>query len=147
MTFFECISVIAIVISTAALVWDFRLNRKVKKQEFQINRQLVENQKKAIVFAELHENKKDNLILKISNRGEATAKNVRFISADMKGVSSGMWVSFPHGLNPRSSLLPGDFYEAPVFNLNRKELPLVKLIWDDESGKNNEITQLLSLPV
>ena len=78
----------------------------------------------------------------IWNDGQATAKNIRFIS-DF-GENDGIMLLPEKGKFPYPLLNKGDSFEiraALCESLNPN--PLIKFIWDDEYKKNNEREQVL----
>ena len=126
----------------------FKHDKKLKDQERKINeyqlkqieKEDLENKKAAIrgnIVKGLHGHR----TLKVYNSGRAIARNIKIEGLGVEGLFHRADKVFPYEL-----MNPQDYTEVNIMLLNNCS-PTIKLkyIWDDESGKNNEFEQVLTL--
>ena len=123
-------------------------DKKLKVQERKINeyqlrlfeKEDIENQKAAI-RGNIVKGLKGNRALKVFNSGRATARNIRIDGLDVNGLFHRADELFPYEL-----MNPQDYTEIFICpTLGCPHTIKLKYIWDDESGKNNEYEQVLTL--
>lgn len=139
------ISVIALLFSGFTFLF---YDRKLKRQDARINeyqlRQLEvaeQNRKKAQIKGNIIKGQKGARIMKIYNSGFAPAHNIRIEGIDTDGIAIINKELFPYEL-----MNPQDYTELNLFIIGRYNQKLkVKYIWDDESGNDNMLEQMLTL--
>jgi hypothetical protein len=162
------ISIILPIISIAgtSIVY-FAHEKKLKKQQKELNEQkkilndydledkkrLDAERKQANVVATV-ERKENTVIPKthmippshviiICNKGLSTAKNVRMESPDLFGDSERVFFAGETKF-PYLNLIPNDSFNIPVYARGANGSYQIKLIWDDESGKDRVQEQSIS---
>ena len=139
------ISVIALLFSGFTFLF---YDRKLKRQDAKINEYQLkqfeaaeQDRKKAQIRGNIIKGQKGARIMKIYNSGRASAHNIRIEGLDMDGIAIMNKEIFPYELmNPQdyTELTFHLFYGCPA-------TLRIKYIWDDESGKDNEFEQVLTL--
>ena len=119
-------------------MWSF-----VKINEYQL-RQLEaaeQDSKKGQIRGNIIKGQKGARTLKIYNSGRAIARNIR-----IEGINTEDIAVMNNGLFPYELMNPQDYTELNLFIIGRYTPKLqVKYIWNDESGKDNEFEQVLTL--
>lgn len=132
--------------------------RKLKKQTELINSQTHElNKYQLKKNSEEEAEKKKALIkayaykvnggwrIKVCNDG-AKATNIRFSSDDIAKSNSNITLRIDDGMLPYSMLNKGDNFDiVMILYVGHIASPIIKLIWDDDFGKNQEREQALNL--
>lgn len=140
--------IISILALAASAFTYFMHDKKLKAQECKINEYQLKQiekedleSKKAAVRGNIVKGSKDKRTLKIYNSGRAIARNARIEGLDLEGLCHSADGVFPFEL-----MNPQDYTEVNIILFNNCS-PTIKLkyIWDDESGKNNEFEQVLTL--
>lgn len=138
-------------LSVAALIGTiftyFKHDQKIKAQEKLINDyQLgkIEEEKvqkiKAVVRASLVKGSKGHRILKIYNKGQATARNVRLIIKDEPDY---LYASNPF---PFPALNESENVDLHIhLHMGSPEILSFEIIWDDEYRSNNSHEQIVQL--
>lgn len=123
-------------------------DKKLKDQERKINEYQLKKiekddleSKKAAIRGNIIKGLKGNRTLKVYNSGRAIARNIRIEGLDVEGLFHRADEVFPYEL-----MNPKDYTEVNIM-LSSNCSPTVKLkyIWDDESGKDNEYEQVLTI--
>lgn len=123
-------------------------DKKLKDQERKINEYQLKQiekedleSKKAAIRGNIVKGLKGNRTLKVYNSGRAIARNIRIEGLGVEGLFHRADEVFPYEL-----MNPQDYTEINIMLFNNCS-PTIKLkyIWDDESGKNNEFEQVLTL--
>ena len=126
----------------------FKHDKKLKEQERKINEYQLKQiekedleSKKAAIRGNIVKGLKGKRTLKVYNSGRAIARNIRIEGLDVEGLFHRADEVFPYEL-----MNPQDYTEVNIMLFNNCA-PTIKLkyIWDDESGKNNEFEQVLTL--
>jgi len=122
-------------------------DRKIKKQEEKINEYLlakyeeekVEN-KKALISGNIIKKERSQRVLKIYNKGKATATNINIQGLDIQELE------LQDTILPYELLNPQDYAEIR-FLIIMYAPPTIKLTytWDDAYQTNNSYTQILPL--
>lgn len=150
-------SIVSILISIGAAIGAlytyFVHTRKLNEQQKQINEQLSllnkyqidknkeeeDNKKKALIEANTfstYNGKYKSWRIKIYNKGSAKALNIRLVSPDIDNDDM-VDLRVPNGFLPYPSLVPQQSFEiGVVLSCNHKDFHRIRLIWDDESGKD-----------
>jgi hypothetical protein len=142
-------SVVSFVISFFAIVWTWLTDRKLKRQQLQINEFQLQSikdgqaeKKQALLRAKGYQ---DNRIwvVKIWNEGVSVAKNIRLSSEDIEKDDK-IQLRLRSGKIPYPLLNRGDSFEIyATLSEGRNPVPKIKLIWDDDYKKDNEREQVL----
>ena len=123
-------------------------DKKLKDQARKINEYQVKKiekddleSKKAAIRGNIVKGLKGNRTIKVYNSGRAIARNIRIEGLDVEGLFHRADEVFPYEL-----MNPQDYTEVNIM-LSSNCSPTVKLkyIWDDESGKDNEYEQVLTI--
>ena len=140
--------IISILALLASAFTYFKHDKKLKEQERKINEyqlKQIEKQdlesKKVAIRGNIVKGLKGKGTLKVYNSGRAIARNIRIEGLDVEGLFHRADEVFPYEL-----MNPQDYTEVNIMLFNNCA-PTIKLkyIWDDESGKNNEFEQVLTL--
>lgn len=139
----------SLLIALCSVLGSFLSNRKKWREQSEINRMILQeysdkedNRKKALVRAEAFK-VGHGWRIRITNNGEGVARNVRFISEDIENDGA-IIVSMPVEKYP--ILNQDDSWNLVMHLANgHNPAPIVKLIWDDEFGKDREREQALDL--
>ncbi len=139
------ISVVALLFSGFTFLF---YDRKLKRQDAKINdyqlKQLEaaeRDSKKAQIRGNIFKGPKGARIIKVYNCGHAVARNIRMEGLDIDGVYHRYQEIFPYEL-----MNPQDCTELTLHLACGAPSTLkIKFIWDDESGKNKEFEQVLTL--
>lgn len=140
--------VISILALAASAFTYFKHDKKLKDQERKINEYQLKQiekedleSKKAAIRGNIVKGLNGNRTLKIYNSGRAVARNIRVEGLDVDGLIHSAEELFPYEL-----MNPQDYTEI-IINLVFGCPSTIKLkyIWDDESGKNNVLEQVLTL--
>lgn len=121
-----------------------RMDEKIKDFQLEEYRRKAEEEKKAMLRADvLHIGKSWKVA--IFNEGKAQARNVRFVPPDMDSASGGIMI-MNEGITPYPILNRNDrFYLDLCLMQGHHIKPTIHLIWDDDSGEDRAITQVLCL--
>ena len=146
----EVAGLIVSIFALAASVFTyFKHDKKLKDQERKINeyqlRQLetedIERKKAAIRGNIVKGFRGGSRTLKVYNSGRAIARNIRVDGLDVDGLIHDADKLFPYEL-----MNPQDYTELFIFlDEGRPSTIKLKYIWDDESGKDNEFEQVLTI--
>ena len=140
--------IISILALLASAFTYFKHDKKLKDQERKINEYQLKQiekedleSKKAAIRGNIVKGLKGKRTLKVYNSGRAIARNIRIEGLDVEGLFHRADEVFPYEL-----MNPQDYTEVNIMLFNNCA-PTIKLkyIWDDESGKNNEFEQVLTL--
>ena len=140
--------IISILALLASAFTYFKHDKKLKEQERKINEYQLKQiekedleSKKAAIRGNIVKGLKGKMTLKVYNSGRAIARNIRIEGLDVEGLFHRADEVFPYEL-----MNPQDYTEVNIMLFNNCA-PTIKLkyIWDDESGKNNEFEQVLTL--
>lgn len=140
--------IISILALLASAFTYFKHDIKLKEQERKINEYQLKQiekedleSKKAAIRGNIVKGLKGKRTLKVYNSGRAIARNIRIEGLDVEGLFHRADEVFPYEL-----MNPQDYTEVNIMLFNNCA-PTIKLkyIWDDESGKNNEFEQVLTL--
>ena len=140
--------IISILALLASAFTYFKHDKKLKEQERKINEYQLKQiekedleSKKAAIRGNIVKGLKGKRTLKVYNSGRAIARNIRIEGLDVEGLFHRADEVFPYEL-----MNPQDYTEVNIMLFNNCA-PTIKLkyIWDDESGKNNEFEQVLTL--
>lgn len=140
--------IISILALLASAFTYFKHDKKLKEQERKINEYQLKQiekedleSKKAAIRGNIVKGLKGKRTLKVCNSGRAIARNIRIEGLDVEGLFHRADEVFPYEL-----MNPQDYTEVNIMLFNNCA-PTIKLkyIWDDESGKNNEFEQVLTL--
>ena len=140
-----------LVVALLALVFSavtyFTHDRRLKRQEAQINSYQLQKQeeekleqKKAVVRANVVKGDKGRRIIKVYNAGKAIARNI-----DMKLLGEGEFIC---GNNPfpYEFLNPQDGTELVLFlHMQSPDKLLIELSWEDDFQLSNTHQQMLTL--
>lgn len=142
----------SLIIAILALLFSaftyFKHDKKLKDQERKINEYQLKKiekddleSKKAAIQGNIVKGLKGNRMLKVYNSGRAIARNIRIEGLDVEGLFHRADEIFPYEL-----MNPQDYTEVHIMLFNNCS-PTIKLkyIWDDESGKDNEYEQVLTI--
>lgn len=146
-------NVLGLIISILALAASaftyFKHDKKLKDQERKINeyqlkqieKEDLESKKAAIRGNIVKSLNKGNRTLKIYNSGRAIARNIRIEGLCIEGLLHRADKFFPYEL-----MNPQDYAEVSIVLFrNYPSTIKLKYIWDDESGKDSEFEQVLTL--
>lgn len=123
-------------------------DKKLKDQERKINDYQLKKiekddleSKKAAIRGNIIKSPKGHVTLKVYNSGRAAARNIRIEGLEIPGLFYNA-----DGLLPYELMNPQDYTEISIMLFNNC-FPTIKLkyIWDDESGKDNEYEQVLTV--
>jgi len=145
-------SIASFIISCVALLfagfnfWFY--DRKIKIQDVKINDYQIrkfeledKEKKKALVKGNIVKEEKGKLILKVFNSGKANAYNVR-----LEFMSKMNNIIYSDNIFPYQKLLPQDGTSITMqMCIGCADTIEVKFMWDDDSQKDNENTQVLTL--
>ena len=140
--------IISILALLASAFTYFKHDKKLKEQERKINEYQLKQiekedleSKKAAIRGNIVKGLKGKRTLKVNNSGRAIARNIRIEGLDVEGLFHRADEVFPYEL-----MNPQDYTEVNIMLFNNCA-PAIKLkyILDDESGKNNEFEQVLTL--
>lgn len=138
------LSAFAIVLT---IVMYFKHDKRLKKQEEKLNAYQLKKideedseNKKALIKGNIVKVNKGSRVLKIFNSGKSVARNIRIeYLGDMEYI-------FPRDEHfPYELLNPQDGSEIFLLLSEGASKFHVKFIWDDDSKKDNEFTQMLTL--
>ena len=142
----------SLVISVLALIASvftyFMHDKKLKEQERRINEYQLKQieqenleSKKAAIRGNIVKGLKGGRTLKVYNSGRATAHNIKVEGLDVDGV-----FYLPQDLFPYELMNPQDYAELTLhLTCGCPSTIKLKYVWDDESGKDIEFEQLLTL--
>lgn len=140
----------SLIVAFLSMIYTYIWGEKLRKQQIKINDQILSqnqeeetNKKKALICADTC--KVDGgWRMKIYNKGEATARNIRFYSEDIEKDKSRIIVRLK--LNPYPLLNKHDHFDVVLqLGSGHNPAPIVKFIWDDEFGNDQEREQTLNL--
>lgn len=139
------ISVVALLFSGFTFLF---YDRKLKRQDAKINeyqlKQLEaaeQESKKAQIRGNIYPKAKGGRTFKIYNAGQSKARNIR-----IEGLDDAEVIHNGQGLFPYELMNPQDYTELALhLYIGSPSTLKVKYIWDDESGKDNEFEQVLTL--
>ena len=139
------ISVLALI---ASVFTYFMHDKKLKEQERRINEYQLKQieqenleSKKAAIRGNIVKGLKGGRTLKVYNSGRATAHNIKVEGLDVDGV-----FHLPQDLFPYELMNPQDYAELTLhLTCGCPSTIKLKYVWDDESGKDIEFEQLLTL--
>lgn len=139
------ISVLALI---ASVFTYFMHDKKLKEQERRINEYQLKQieqenleSKKAAIRGNIVKGLKGGRTLKVYNSGRATAHNIKVEGLDVDGV-----FYLPQDLFPYELMNPQDYAELTLhLTCGCPSTIKLKYVWDDESGKDIEFEQLLTL--
>ena len=124
-------------------------DRKIKKQDAIINEYRIkqfetkqEEEKKAVIRANIIKEEKGKRTMKIYNSGKAVAYNIRIkFQSDMNEIV------YDDKLFPYEKLMPQDCTSLSLLRIctGASNKINVKFIWDDDFQKDNYNTQVLTL--
>ena len=138
------ISIIALLGSLATYIIH---DRKIKEQEKMINayqlakfKEEEEDNKKALISGNIIKKESGQRVLKIYNKGKATATNINIQGLDIQEID------VYDKILPYELMNPQDYFEIR-FRIIMNAPPTLKLTytWDDEYKTGNTYTQILSL--
>ena len=141
------ISLSVIAIAASAFTY-FKHDKKLKEQEQKINahqlKQIADSEveaKKANIIGATHKNSQNATILTITNKGKATARNIRVV-----GLDEGKYCFYGPNILPYEFLNPGDSFSLK-FTANRDNLYQEKVTyyWDDDFANGNHLVQIISV--
>ena len=144
------LSIGSLAVAIFSIIYTYIWEKKLRKQQIIINDQILSqnqeekiNKKKALICADTYKSGQD-WRMKVYNKGEAPALNIRFSSEDIEKENSGIKVNFK--VNPYPLLNKHDHFDV-VLNLyeGHNRAPIVKFTWDDEFGDDQERKQALNL--
>lgn len=144
------LSIGSLSVAIFSIIYTYVSEKKLRKQQIEINNQILSqnqegeiNKKKALICADTYKSGQ-GWRMKIYNKGEATARNIRFYSEDIEKDKSRIIVRLK--LNPYPRLNKHDHFDV-VLHLcsGHNPAPIVKFIWDDEFGNDQEREQTLNL--
>ncbi len=146
----EVLGLVISILALAASVYTyFKHDKKLKDQERKINEYQLKqiekenlNSKKAAIRGNIVKGiKMSNRTLKVYNSGRAIARNIRIEGMNVRGVFHRADEFLPYEL-----MNPQDYTEISIhLAVGHPAKIKLKYIWDDESGKNNEFEQVLTL--
>lgn len=131
------ISGLGLIVSVIALVRDLCTRKKVNElRDLEIERLKMEKerQSKAIIYGYIDKDSEDFII---ENSGEAPANNIRYEGWGEWDDNLSNVINYlpPHHCQPISLTITMDSPRSETF----------KLTWDDESGKDHEWSETLSI--
>lgn len=138
-------SVLAL-LSSGFTFWFY--DRKLKRQDAKINEYQLkqfeaaeQDRKKAQIRGNIYPNTKGGRTFRIYNAGHSKATNIRIEGLDNAKIAHNGRRIFPYEL-----MNPQDYTELTLhLYIGGPSTLKVKYIWDDESGKDNEFEQVLTL--
>lgn len=147
----DYIALCSLVVSIGALFYSWITDKRLKKQQMQINEQQLaknaeeDNEKKqAIIEANVYKSDKIWKV-KIYNKGKACARNIRFFSDDIENDNC-IQLLVSKEQFPYLILYPQNSFELNLMLcVGHKKTPKIKFIWDDDFGKDREREQVLNL--
>lgn len=142
--------IIPIIISSLALLLSlytyFKYDKKIKKQSALINKfQLIklkkesESEKKAIIEANVIKGDKGKRIIKVYNKGKATAKNVIVTFSDEPNVS---FTNYPQSIDIRPQNSIEIIFYAFIGSQDTLE---INFEWEDGLNKENKDSQIIQI--
>lgn len=152
----DWISLGSLIVAFSALLYSWVTDRKLRKQQLEINRQQLlkskeedDEKKKAIIEANIYETyngKIKHWKMKVYNKGKATAYNIHFSSPDIENNKSGIMLLISDSLIPYPKLHPQTSFEIPLVLVSQRiNNPEITFIWDDDFGKDNKRDQILNI--
>ncbi len=140
--------IISILALLASAFTYFKHDKKLKEQERKINEYQLKQiekedleSKKAAIRGNIVKGLKGKRTLKVYNSGRAIARNIRIEGLDVEWMLHSADEFFPYEL-----MNPQDYTEMTIHLVMGCPATIkLKYIWDDESGKNNEFEQVLTL--
>lgn len=147
----DIIAFASMLIAGGAFLYTYLVDKKVKVQELalyeiQLHKHKEEEiaSKKAIIEAYVYESTRSRR-MKVYNKGQASARNIRFISDDIEKEGSGIFM-LNEKILPYPILHPQNSFEIRMQLVSgHNSAPKVKFIWDDDYGENQEREQILNL--
>lgn len=146
----EVLGLIISILALAASIFTYlKHDKKLKDQERiineyhlrQIEKEDLESKQAAIRGTIVKGLKSGNRTLKVYNSGRALARNIRIEGLDVAGMFHQANTLFPYEL-----MNPQDYTEVFILLANGYPSTIkLKYIWDDESGKDNEFEQVLTV--
>lgn len=143
---------LSLIISIAAILWSlityFVHDRKIKQQEARINEYQLEKikneeeeNKKALICGNIVKGSDELRILKIYNKGKATARNV-----DIQSLEPAIIRREYNNDLPCELIQPQDYIEFRFYAGHIPETKVkITFTWDDDFKSENERTQILPL--
>lgn len=139
------LSILALI---ASVFTYFKHDKKLKEQERKINEYQLKQiekedleSKKAAIRGNIVKGLKGGRTLKVYNSGRAAAHNIKVEGLDVNGV-----FYLPQDLFPYELMNPQDYAELTLhLTCGCPSTIKLKYVWDDESGKDIEFEQLLTL--
>lgn len=121
-----------------------RMDEKIKDFQLEEYRRREHESKKALLRADVFHIEGKWKVL-ITNCGKSQARNIRLESADLT-VESGRIRIMNDGITPYPMLNMNDKFYIDLCLMERHNIkPVVRLVWDDDSGADNSVTQALCL--
>lgn len=121
-----------------------RMDEKIKDFQLEEYRRKEEEEKKAILRAEVFHIGKEWKI-SIINEGMCQARNIRIMSSDLTSENGRIQIMnepiIPYPVLNRNDRFYLNLYLMEFHNIK----PVIHLVWDDDSGINRTITQSLCL--
>ena len=136
----EIVSIIISILALVASVYTYFVHdRKIKQQLEKIKNEEEEN-KKALICGNIVKGSDGLRILKIYNKGKATARNV-----DIQSLEPAMKITRDYDL-PCELIQPQDYIEFRFYAGHIPETKMkITFTWDDDFKSENERTQILPL--
>lgn len=121
-----------------------RMDERIKDFQLEEYRRKECENKKALLRAEVF-HIEGNWKVSVTNYGKAQARNIRLISADLN-VESGRIHIMNEDIIPYPILNTNDrFYIDLCIMESHNVKPVIRLVWDDDSGTDNSVSQALCL--
>lgn len=147
----DIIASVSLLFSVVFGIYSLYIGRKLNKQQLQINEQTLslnkkneENEKKALICANAFKTGNGGWRIRVFNKGEATARNIRMHSDDIDAKNSGIMIREQRESYPL--LNKGDHFDlVMILYEGHNPSPIVKFVWDDEFGNSREREQALNL--
>lgn len=155
----ECsdwISLASLFISTVFGAITILLGKKLKQQQLLINEQTIsqnkrneEKEKKALICATTFKAedscyRKGGWRIRVFNKGEGVARNIRIISPDIEDENSRIELLIEQDSYP--ILNKEDHFDiVMILYTGHKIAPIIKFVWDDDFGKDQFREQALNL--
>ena len=145
----EIVSIIISILALMASVYTYFVHdRKIKQQEARINEYQLEKikneeeeNKKALICGNIVKGRDGLRILKIYNKGKATARNIDIQSSEPSIIRR----EYNNDL-PCELIQPQDFMEIRFYAGHMPETKVkITFTWDDDFKSENERTQILPL--
>ena len=143
------LSIGSLSVAIFSIIYTCVSEKKLRKQQIKINNQILSqnqegeiNKKKALICADTYKSGQ-GWRMKIYNKGEATARNIRFYSEDIEKDTR---IIVRVNLDSIPLLNKNEHFDV-VLQLcsGHHPAPIVKFIWDDEFGNDQEREQTLNL--